>query len=140
MKAKEYTHKEVFPGKEKSGLRLAVFRARQGPWRGFPGSSAGKESACNAGNPGSIPGWERSPGEGIGYPLVFLGLPGGSVSKEPTCKVEDLSSIPGLGRSPEGGHNNLLQYSCLENPMDREAWWAIVHSVTRKESEKTGET
>ena len=131
MKAKEYTHKEVFPGKEKSGLRLAVFRARQGPWRGFPGSSAGKESACNAGNPGSIPGWERSPGEGIGYPLVFLGLPGGSVSKEPTCKVEDLSSIPGLGRSPEGGHGNPLQYSCLENPMDRGAWWAAAHGSQR---------
>ena len=64
-------HKEVFPGKEKSGLRLAVFRASQGPWQGFPGSSAGKESACNAGNPGSIPGWGRSPGEGIGYPLQY---------------------------------------------------------------------
>ena len=36
---------------------------------GFPGSSAGKESACNAGDPGSIPGWGRSSGEGIGYPL-----------------------------------------------------------------------
>ena len=36
---------------------------------GFPGSSAGKESACHAGDPGSIPGWGRSPGEGIGYPL-----------------------------------------------------------------------
>ena len=38
---------------------------------GFPGSSAGKESACNAGDPGSIPGWERSPGEGLGYPLQY---------------------------------------------------------------------
>ena len=38
---------------------------------GFPGSSAGKESACNAGDPGSIPGLERSPGEGIGYPLQY---------------------------------------------------------------------
>ena len=40
-----------------------------GAWKGFPGSSAGKESVCNAGDPGSIPGWGRSPGEGIGYPL-----------------------------------------------------------------------
>ena len=39
-------------------------------------------------------------------------------------------SIPGLGRSPEGGHGNPLQYSCLENPIDREAWWATVHRVT----------
>ena len=57
---------------------------------GFPGGSVGKESACNAGDPGSIPGWGRSPGEGNGYPL---------------------------------------QYSCLENPMDRGAWWATVHGV-----------
>ena len=58
----------------------------------FPGSSAGKQSACNAGNPGSIPGLGRSPGEGNGYPL---------------------------------------QYSCLENPMDREAWRATVHGICR---------
>ena len=38
--------------------------------------------------------------------------------------------IPGLGRSPGEGNGNPLQYSCLENPMDREAWWAIVHGVT----------
>ena len=54
----------------------------------FPGSSADKESACNAGDPCSIPGSGRSPGEGIGYPR---------------------------------------QYSFLENPMDRGAWWAEVH-------------
>ena len=41
--------------------------------------------------------------------------------------VRDMGSIPGLGRSPEGGHSNLPQYSCLENPMDRGAWWATVH-------------
>ena len=58
-------------------------------WLSFPGSSDGKESACNAGDPGLIPGEERSPGEGNGSPL---------------------------------------QYSCLENPMDREAWWATDHS------------
>ena len=55
-------------------------------------SSVGKESVFNAGDPGSIPGWGRSPGEGNGNPL---------------------------------------QYSCLENPMDRGAWWAAVHGVTR---------
>ena len=49
---------------------------------GFPGSSAGKESACNAGDPGLTPGLGRSPGEGIAYRTpVFLGLPGGSVVK-----------------------------------------------------------
>ena len=59
---------------------------------GFPSSTEGKASACNAGDLGSIHGLGRSPGEGNGYPL---------------------------------------QYSCLRNPMDREAWWAIVHGVTK---------
>ena len=43
--------------------------------------------------------------------------------------IRDESSIPGLGRSPGGGHGNPLQYSCLENSMDRGAWWATVHRV-----------
>ena len=43
--------------------------------------------------------------------------------------VRDTGSIPGLGRSPEGGHGNPLQYSCLENLMDRRAWWATVYGV-----------
>ena len=59
---------------------------------GFPGDSDGKESACNAGDPGLIPGLGRSPGEGNGY---------------------------------------LLQYSCLENSMDRGAWRATAHGVTK---------
>ena len=50
---------------------------------------------------------------------VFLGFPGGSDSKEFICNVGDLGSIPGLGRFAGGGHGNPLQYSCLENPMDR---------------------
>ena len=62
---------------------------------GFPGSSDGKESACNAGDPGSV---------------------------------------PGSGRSPGGGHGTLLQYSCLENPMDRGAWWATGHGVARRQT------
>ena len=43
----------------------------------------------------------------------------------------DICSIPGLGRSPGGGHGNPLQYSCLENPMDRGAWWATVHGIAK---------
>ena len=62
--------------------------------RGFPGSSASKESACNARDPGSIPGWGRSPGEGNGHPH---------------------------------------QYSCLENSMDRGAWWATVHGIVESD-------
>ena len=62
--------------------------------KGFPGGSQGKESACNEGDPGSIPGLRRSPGEGNGSPL---------------------------------------QFSCLENPMDRGAWWATVHGVAESQ-------
>ena len=45
--------------------------------------------------------------------------------------IRDTGLIPGLGRSPGGGHGNPLQYSCLENPMDRGTWWATVHGVTK---------
>ena len=55
------------------------------------------------------------------------GFPGGSVIKNPPVSAGDKSSIPGSERSPGGGNDNPLQYSCLENPMDREAWRARVH-------------
>ena len=45
--------------------------------------------------------------------------------------VRDPGSVPGSGRSPGGGHGNSLEYSCLENPMDRGAWWATVHGVAK---------
>ena len=47
--------------------------------------------------------------------------------------IRDTGSIPGLGKSPEERHGNPLQYSDLENPMDRGAWWAIVHRVTKRQ-------
>ena len=50
---------------------------------------------------------------------TIWGFPGGSVGKESAYNAGDLGSIPGLGRSPGGGHSNPLQYSCLEDPMDR---------------------
>ena len=53
-----------------------------------------------------------------------------SAGKESTCKAGDLGSIPGLGRSPGEGNGYPLQYSCLENPMDRGAWQAMIHGVT----------
>ena len=49
-------------------------------------------------------------------------------------EVRDAGSIPGSGRSPGGGHVNPLQYSCLENPMDRGAWWVTVHGVTKSQT------
>ena len=45
--------------------------------------------------------------------------------------IKDEGSILGLGRSPVGGHGNPLQYSCMENPMDRGAWWAVVHRISK---------
>ena len=48
--------------------------------------------------------------------------------------IRDAGSIPGLGRFPGEGHGNLLQYSCLENPMDRGAWWATVHGVAKSQT------
>ena len=64
--------------------------------------------------------------------LSFWAFPGGASGKEPACQCrrhKDVGLIPGLGRSPGGRHGNPLQYSCLENPMDRGAWWATVHGV-----------
>ena len=58
-------------------------------------------------------------------------------SKEPACKsgaTGDTDSIPGLERSPGGVHGNSLQYSCLENPIDRGAWWATVHRITQSQT------
>ena len=60
-----------------------------------------------------------------------MGFPGGSVGKEFAYNAGDLGSISGSERSPEGGNGNPLQYSYLENPMDRGTWWATVHGVTR---------
>ena len=56
---------------------------------------------------------------------------GSSDGKEAACNAGNLGLIPGLGRSPGEGNGNPLQYSCLENSMDRGAWWAIVHGFTK---------
>ena len=64
------------------------------------------------------------------------GFPGGSDGEESSCNAEDAGSVPGSGRSPGEGNSNPLQYSCLENSLDRGAWWATVHKV-KKESGTT---
>ena len=63
--------------------------------------------------------------------LCVLGFPGGSDGKESACNTVDMSSIPGLGRSPGEGNGYSLQYSCLENSMDRGIWSATVHWVAK---------
>ena len=60
-----------------------------------------------------------------------MGFPGDSDGKVTACNAGDLGSIPGLGRSPGEGNGNPLQFSCLYNSMDRGAWWATVHGVSR---------
>ena len=61
---------------------------------------------------------------------LYLGFPGGSEGKESACNAGDLGLIPGWGRSPGEGKGSPLQYSCLENPRVRGAWWAAVHNIT----------
>ena len=63
---------------------------------------------------------------------IAQGFPGGSDDKESACNAGDPSSIPGLGRSPGEGYP--LQYSCLQKSMDRGAWWATVHGVTKSQT------
>ena len=63
-----------------------------------------------------------------------MGFPGSSEVKASACHVGELDSIPGLGRSPGEGNDNPFQYSCLENPMDRGAWWAILHGVAKSQT------
>ena len=63
-----------------------------------------------------------------------MGFPGGLDSKESAYNAGDLASVPGLGRSPGGGHGDPFQYSCPENPMDRGAWQATVHGVTKSQT------
>ena len=60
---------------------------------------------------------------------------GGSDGKESDCSAEDLGLIPGLGRPPGEGKGYPLQYSCLEKSMDRGAWWATVHGVTKSQTQ-----
>ena len=67
----------------------------------------------------------------------MIGFPDGSDGKESACSEGNLGSFPGLGRSPGGGNGNPLQYSGLENPMDRGAWWTTVHGVTQSQTQQS---
>ena len=73
-----------------------------------------------------------------GDELLFEGLLGGPSSKESTCNAGATGNAgltPRSGKTPGGGNGNLLQYSCLENPMDRGAWWATVYGFAKSQTQ-----
>ena len=71
--------------------------------------------------------------------MITQGLSWWLSSKESACNAGDVGLIPGLGIFPGEGNGNLPQYSCLENSMDRGAWWATVHGVAKSRTRLTGE-
>ena len=99
---------------------------------GFPGGSAGKESTCNAGDLGSIPRLGIFPGKGIGYPLQYpwAFLVAQMVKNLPTVKETWVRSLGQKDPLEEGmtTHSSILAWRI---PMDRGAWWAIVHRITK---------
>ena len=92
--------------------------------------SDGKESTCNVGDPGSIPGLGISPGEGNDYPFRYSCLenPTDRGAWQTTRGCRELCTAEQLTGE---GNGTPLQYSCLENPMDGGAWWAAVHAVAK---------
>ena len=71
----------------------------------------------------------------VSFVGILVGFPGGSEVEVSASNAGDPGSIPGLGRSLGAGNGNPLQYSCLENPMDGEAWWATVHGVAKSRTQ-----
>ena len=102
---------------------------------GFPVSSAGKEFTCNAGDPSSIPGSGRSPGEGIGYPLLYSWASQvAQMVKNPTAMRE--TWVQSLGwqdplEEDMATHSSILAWRI---PVDRGAWWATVHVVAKSQT------
>ena len=103
---------------------------------GFPGSSAGKESACSAGDPSLIPGSGRSPGERVGYPLQYswASLVVQSVENLPPMQEIWVWSLSWDDPLEEGmaTYSNILAWRI---PMDRGAWWATVHGVAKGQTQ-----
>ena len=145
-------------------LRNSSFQSLYGLFRGFPGGSDDKEDACHMGDPSSIPELERFPGErhsnSLQYSCLENSKPGRpqSVGSQGWAQLTfwafqvalvikfllagagdtgDAGSIPGLGRSPGEGNGDPVQYSCLENAMVRETWWAMAHRVAESHITET---
>ena len=78
--------------------------------------------------------WKLETDRSLLYDLL-MGFPGVSDSRESACNARDPGLIPGLERSPGEGNGSPLQYSCLENSMDRGVWWATVHEVAESQTQ-----
>ena len=118
-------------GGESRALRRESGSPLAAQWpRGLPGGSAGKETICNAGDSGLIPGWGR---DRLPTP-VFLGFPGGSVGKNPPAVRKTWVRSLGWKDPLEDGmttHSSILAWRI---PMDRGAWWATVHGLTESQT------
>ena len=105
-------------------------------YKGFPGSAVGKESACNAGDPGSISGWGKSAGKGTGYPLQYSWASlVAQLVKNPLAKwVTWVRSLGWEDPLEEGmaTHSSILAWRIL---MDRGAWQTTVHGVTKSQTQ-----
>ena len=125
---------------------LSMEFSRQEYWRGLPFSSPGElpDPGIKTGPPALqadslLP---EPPGKPIYHQRAYqfishsasFSFPHGSAAKGSTCNVEDLGLIPGLGKSPGEGNDYPLQYSGLENPMDRGTWQATVHGVPKSQT------
>ena len=109
---------------------VSPFRAEQGTSLDQgDGERQGSLACCSPGGRKESDATER-----LNNKKADNSFPGDASSKEPPANagdIRDAGSISGLGRSPEGGHGNPLQYSCLENPLDKCTWRAIVHGVAK---------
>ena len=122
---------------EKTGLRkfFIPLKVEYGDYWGFLGGSAGKESSCNGGDPSSIPGSGSSPGEGIGYPLQYswASLVAQLVKNLPAMRETWVQPMGWEDPLEEGmaTHSSILAWRI---PIDRGAWWATVHGVTKSQT------
>ena len=123
-------------GREKQGHGQKEGRREEGE---PPGRAAGRMVRCHEGcgfgfwSDKKIHTHTHPPNKDILKPNTHSMhiFPGGSAGKESACNAGDPGSVPQLGRSPGGGHGNPLQSPCLENPMDRGAWWATAQRVAK---------
>ena len=114
---------------------FGIYCIHRDAW-GWLGATVRSSLSCRLKGVGLFTGPRRAPSGGLcqASSTLYSGLPKGSVVKHPPANAGSAGLIPGSGRSPGGGHGSPLQDSCLENPMDREAWRATGHGVTESQT------